>query len=415
MKKNNVLSMYFIWLVVSFFYAYQYIIRVLPNLLMPEITQKFALTPSQFGQFSGIYYIGYAIMHIPLGIALDRVGPKKILPLCVLLTTIGIFSLVFASHWSFPIVGRLLMGIGSSAAILGVFKIIRVCFKERVFTRMLGISVTIGLLGAIYGGLPIHYLLTLFHWQSVLYFIIGIGLLLSLLMFLVIPTHEKSHEKNYLKHDLMVVFSNPYVLLICILAGLMVGPLEGFADVWATGAIKSIYQVDNHFAAGLPSLIFLGMCFGSPILGYIADKTQKYFLVITMSGLIMAVCFIMLLSGVLPMSLLSIILVIIGIMCAYQIPAIYQASTFVPEKQASLTTAVANMIIMTFGYIFHMVIGNAMHFVWNGQITDNVPLYTPENYRFALAVIPLGLIIGSIGYVIVQYKRSHLLQNAQSL
>ena len=54
---------------------------------------------------------------------------------------------------------------------------------------------------------------------------------------------------------------------------------------------------------------------------------------------------------------------LVGICCAYQILAIYKASTYVREEVAGLTTAVANMIIMIFGYAFHATIGavvNAM-------------------------------------------------------
>lgn len=62
---------------------------------------------------------------------------------------------------------RVLIGIGSSAAILGTFKIIRMVFKESHFTCMLGFSVTIGLLGAIYGGGPLSYLTQTFGYQAV--------------------------------------------------------------------------------------------------------------------------------------------------------------------------------------------------------------------------------------------------------
>ena len=155
-------SKWAMWFLASFFYAYQYVIRVLPNIMMPEITQKFNIGADIFGQFSGIYYIGYAGIHIPIGLMLDRFGPKKVMPACGLLTVAGLLPLVFSELWVYPVIGRGLIGIGSSAAILGVFKIIRMSFKESQFTRMLGISVTIGLLGAMYGGRPVHFLLNHF-------------------------------------------------------------------------------------------------------------------------------------------------------------------------------------------------------------------------------------------------------------
>jgi MFS family permease len=75
-----------------------------------------------------------------------------------MLTALGLLPIIFTNHWIYPILGRFLIGVGSAAAILGAFKIIRMSFAEKYFTRMLSLSVSIGLLGAIYGGGPVSYL-----------------------------------------------------------------------------------------------------------------------------------------------------------------------------------------------------------------------------------------------------------------
>src|SRR4051794_14038806 len=142
------------WFIVSFFYAYQYVLRVIPSVMMDDIKTRFAFSAESFGQFSGIYYIGYSLMNLPLGAILDRYGAKKTLPFFIALTVAGILPIVYCDHWIYPIIGRLMVGMGSSAAILGVFKIIQVSF-EKTFSRMLSYSVAIGLAGAIYGGRPI--------------------------------------------------------------------------------------------------------------------------------------------------------------------------------------------------------------------------------------------------------------------
>ena len=106
-------------------------------------------------------------MHLPVGIMLDRFGPRKIMTGCILLTVVGLMPLIFADHWIYPIAGRFLIGLGSSAAILGVFKIIRMTFSEARFPRMLSLSVTIGLIGAIYGGGPVSFMREKLGYQTV--------------------------------------------------------------------------------------------------------------------------------------------------------------------------------------------------------------------------------------------------------
>src|SRR3954466_8676222 len=119
-RSNSRTIAWAVWVIASVFYAYQYILRVMPNIMLNDIMEQFDMSATTFGQFSGIYYIGYSLMHLPVGIMLDRYGPKKIMTGCILLTVIGILPLLFSDYWIYPIAGRFLMGIGASAAILGV-------------------------------------------------------------------------------------------------------------------------------------------------------------------------------------------------------------------------------------------------------------------------------------------------------
>lgn len=388
------------WLLISLFYAYQYILRVLPNILMPEIMSRFHIDAGSFGQFSGLYYLGYAGAHIPLGILLDRKGPKLIIPICIMLTAIGILPLIFAEQWIYPSIGRVLIGIGSSAAILGAFKIIRMGFPENQFSRMLGMCVTIGLLGAIYGGQPVDYCLQVFGSKTVLTTITLVGLLLAACIYWLVPHQPIADTKpNSITEDIKGVLSNYKVLSICLLAGLMVGPLEGFADVWGSQFLRIVYGFDETVSTTLPSFMFFGMCFGASALTYLADKTQAHFKTIIMAAFIMAIGFIYTLSGIGNALSLYILFSLIGIMCAYQIIAIYKASTFVPHHLVGLANACANMIIMAFGYVFHSTMGSLIQSKWDGTMINNTPVYSPEAFTYGLSVIPIGLLIGGFGFM----------------
>lgn len=321
------LTTWMIWIIASVFYAYQYVLRVMPNIMLGDIMAHFQIDAVTFGQFSGVYYIGYSLMHLPIGIMLDRFGPKKIMSLCIILTVIGLSPLVFADHWMYPIIGRFLIGIGSSAAILGVFKIIRLAFKEAQFPRMLSLSVTIGLMGAIYGGGPVNYMRETFGYEAVVYLFAAMGIILALATYLIVPNILEK-PKSTIRSDIREVLTNPRVISCCVFAGLMVGPLEGFADVWGTAFLKQVGGFDSAIASRLPSMIFIGMCFGSPVLSFIADKTGSYLKTIIGSGIAMTLGFILLLICPLTSSLISMNFVVMGICCAYQILAIYT----IPKK-----------------------------------------------------------------------------------
>jgi len=313
-----------IWIIASVFYAYQYVIRVMPSILMDDITQKFNIDATVFGQFSGVYYLGYSLMHLPIGIMLDHYGPRKVMSGCILLSIIGMLPIIFAEHWIYPVIGRILTGIGSSAAILGAFKIIRISFSEEKFSRMLSFSVTIGLIGAIYGGAPVAYMNEVFGYKTVIQIFAVLGIILATITYFMVPEIEKENKASVFS-EVKEVLTNRRVILTCIFAGLMVGPIEGFADIWGPAFFKHVYQLDNNIASSLPSTIFFGMCFGAPVLNLIAEKTKNYLGTIIGAGIIMSLVFISLVFFKLSNTLISFTLFIFGVSCAYKILEIYKA------------------------------------------------------------------------------------------
>ncbi len=385
---------WFIWGIASLFYAYQFVLRVMPSIMLTDIMRQFHIDTAVFGQFSGVYYLGYSLMHLPIGILLDRVGPKKVMTTCILLAVIGLLPILFTNYWVYPLLGRALIGIGSSAAILGTFKIIRLSFSTQRFTRMLSLSVTLGLIGAIYGGGPVAYLCTEYGYRFVVGLFALIGVLLAMITYLSIPAIGDVQESS-LGRDLTCVLTNPRVLVLCILAGLMVGPMEGFADVWGASFLKQVYALDTPLANSLPSMIFIGMCFGAPLLSLIAEKSGYYLGTIIGAGGLMALIFVLLVTHVLSVKSISLCFVLVGICSSYQILAIYQASSYVPPQVIGLTTAVANMIIMSFGYFFHSTIGLIIH---------SYPKIDPAlAFTYGISVIPITLTLATLGFLVLAY------------
>lgn len=394
-----------IWILASLFYAFQYILRVMPNLMLADLMQQFHMDATIFGQFSGVYYLGYTFMHLPLGIMLDRFGPRKVMTGCILLSVVGILPIIFSEHWFYPVLGRALLGMGSSAAILGAFKIIRMAFNEKSFTRMLSLSVTIGLMGAIYGGGPVSYLCSQVGYKSVVEIFAVLGTVLAFATYLIVPEIKaiKAESHKGIMSDIKTVFTNPKVIAFCCFAGCMVGPLEGFADVWGSAFLEQVYGLNSGVAKSLPSMIFVGMCFGAPVLSMLAEKTGNYMACIIGAGSLMWMVFCALILQMLNVPQISISFIIVGICCSYQILAIYKASTYVPERVVGLTTAVANMIIMSFGYAFHSIIGYVVN-VNGGPKVSQALIY-------GLSVLPLSLSIGVLGFALLIFQEKNFFRS----
>lgn len=402
--KRKIIVNSMIWLCVTLFYCYQYILRILPNIIMPELMVKFGIVAPEFANFASIYYIGYIVVHIPIGIALSRFGSRLSLSICILLSAIGLIPLIYTSNWSFVLIGRLLTGIGSSAAIVGALQIYRNIYPKS-FTRMLGLTVCFGLMTIVYISAPLTKAVSQVGISASVHIILIIGLVLTIVSFCLLPKTENSITEQNIWIDIKSTLINYKIIIVSILAGLMVGPLEGFGDAWGTAFIIKLYGFDRTVSGSIIGTIFSGMCIGSIIIPFIADKTNSHYLTTLLSASVMGVLFIYLLSsGNKNLIALEWACRIIGIFCAYQIIIIAKISSFVPERLSAIAASIANMIIMAFGPIFHKSIGYIANRSWDGEMSDGMPVYSANDYISAITIIPAAMAIAIIGFAIFMVK-----------
>lgn len=411
-KSHNRTIVWLAWLLGALFYGYQYILRNLPNVIMTDMISKFdSIDASSFGQFAGIYYITYAGLHIPVGMWLDKKGPKIVIPFCILFTVLGTMPILLSDSWLLACFGRALVGFGSAAAILGFFKIIHLGFPENRFSMMLGIGATMALLIPV----PLSYVFEALGYQDLITYILYIGVILAAVSFVVMPKVEASTKSTLnITKDLRSIWERKMILIIGIFGGLMIGPLEGFVDVWGASFFRAIYGFTQVESAFLPSIILIGMSVGTVIIPIIADKTKQYYNILICSAFLMAVLFMLMFFFTMSEVVIKILLFSIGIFCAYQVIVIYKAITYANENLVGLASAIVNMVMMAFGYFFHTVIGKILHFTWDGNIQDGIIVYGSKSYLYALSVIPIGLVCGGIGFVFVKYSQRKKLSKEHS-
>lgn len=399
------------WAFSTFFFAYQFVMRVAPGLIMTDLMQKFQIDASAYGLFASLYYVGYAGMQIPVALLLDKYGPKKVISISAFLCALGTLALVCTDHWFIALASRFLIGAGSAAGFLGTSKIISLWFPEKQYTQMVGLTFTFGLLGAIYGGKPIGYLISIFNWESVILCVGFVGIFTAVVLFFILrnPLQDRveSQKETSVLKDLKNTLSDKRLMLIAFANLLMVGALEGFADVWGVSYLVAVKGIAKSDAALMTSTIFFGMVFGGPILAYCADKLKSNYTVTSACGFLMGLIFIALLTfcSILNNSTLTILFWITGILCCYQVLIFSMGVSLVPKSQASITVAFLNCINMLGGSFFHGVVGSLMDVFWTGNTENNLRIYSAETYTCALMVIPIAAILGGSMLIYVNYKK----------
>ena len=394
-EKNSIVS-FLIWLCITVFYCYQCVLRSLPNIIRQDVMSNFDIGATEFGSFSGIYYIGYIVLHIPIGVAITRFGARSILPICITLTTLGLVPLIYPMGWDSALIGRLLTGVGSSAAAIGALQIFRILYPAK-FTMMLGLMVSVALIIAVYLGNLIVPIILNIGLETTLNILLYSGLALAVFTYCIMPKSTEEVSERNVFSDIKSVIFNYKLLFTSLFAGLMVGPMEGFADAWGSAFLINVYNIDKISADALTLSILLGMSAGCILLPYIADKTGYYFGVTIASGLALIACFGYILTGLASINSLDYICIIIGIFSAYQVVMLSKIATFVSEERSSMAGAVGNMIIMAFGWFFHNSIGLTLDSMWDGEISEGVRQYSTDAFIKSITIIPTAIIVAIIG------------------
>lgn len=387
------------WVLAAIFYAYQYTLRVLPSVFMSDITQTYDIDSAIFGQLTGLYYVGYSLAHIPIGLSMDRYGPRNVMSVGLALVLVGTLPFVCQSPWQMAMAGRIVTGMGSATAILGCFTVIRLSFPENMFSRILGITATIGLIGAMYGGKPLSYLAERYVWTAIIWWLLGAGFLLLVALWFLIPGKQDTRTESIGLDTLGRIMKNRKIVLISLIGGLMVGPLEGFADVWGIEFLKHVHDVHASRAATMVALIFLGFACGAPLVSWIGDITGRYYLLISICALVMGLGL-----GIVTFVTLSEcayygVFTLLGIASSYQIFVVYKSTTFLPKEYVGQVSSVCNMIIMIFGYVFHSLIGGIMR-VTQGECFSDPSKYSDLAYQTAVGVLPAAQIVALLLIVV---------------
>ncbi len=399
---------FYMWLFPLLFFAYQFILRLWPGLMMQPIMAQFSINAGGFGLLAASYYYGYAAMQIPIAILLQKFGARTIISAFAVLCGLAMLLFSTTNNFYLALLSRFLIGAGSAVGFLGVSQVISEWFKKDHYANMIGLTFTFGLLGAVYGGKPLGLLLNHYdsHFIALLLSLLSILIAFAVILVLRKPSSVNTAPQNSLKiADLTSLLSSKYIWILAVANLLMVGVLEGFADVWGVSYLMGAYSFNKADAALLCSFIYIGMLFGGPVLALLAKRVGNY-KVLSSCGLCLCLAFSLLLSNYFTNWLmLCSLFFVIGLLCCYQVIIFATGSRLVTPELLGICVAFLNCINMLGGSFFHTLIGTMMEHFWTGTIDAlGVKIYSVQTFQYALSMIPLCAGVGALSIYWLQRK-----------
>jgi predicted MFS family arabinose efflux permease len=171
-------------------YYASYVFRAVNAIIGPIIASELGLSAAQLGFLSAMYFLPFAVAQIPLGVLLDRFGPRRVTGSLLLLAAAG--GALFASAQSYQglVLARALIGLGVSACLMGSFQAFVLWYPPERTATMIAVAYSVGGLGAITASVPLELALRGFSWREIFFALAAATALMSAAFALWVPEHR---------------------------------------------------------------------------------------------------------------------------------------------------------------------------------------------------------------------------------
>ena len=181
----RLLATVFVPFAAGFFLSFMF--RNANAVISKDLATEFSLTSSELGLLTSAYFLAFAAMQIPVGVFLDRYGPRRVTAGLLVVLAAGAGAFAFADGLASLALGRALIGVGASAALMGAMKAYSMWFPLERLATLYGWTVAIGALGAVSATLPVEYAASLIGWRTMFAGLAVFAFAVAASMFIVVP------------------------------------------------------------------------------------------------------------------------------------------------------------------------------------------------------------------------------------
>jgi predicted MFS family arabinose efflux permease len=365
----------------SFFY------RNVNAVISKDLAREFELTASDLGFLTSMYLLAFAAFQLPLGVLLDRYGPRRVVAVLFCIAAAGAAVFALAQDFTLLSVGRALIGLGVSGGLMGAIKAFTLWFPLGRLATLNGLYLAAGGIGGLAATAPAEALLGPIGWRGLFFGLCALSIFAAAAIFFVVPEKPLPGKGQTLRAqfaDFHRIFSEvsfwrivlPFVVChagYLTLQGLWLGPwlydvagqprqavgnyLFVTAAAYTVGSIFFGVTSDRLAAAGISRLTMfkLGMAVSAAVFSLLALGVTEAL------GLVLAIYGFTTISAALAYALLP--------------PA------FPPEMTGRVTTA-SNVLMFALSFLFQWGFGAVLRFypVADGQ-------YSAQGYGTALTIL----------------------------
>lgn len=183
-------------------YFLSYLFRVVNAVIAPDLIADLGVGPSALGLLTASYFIAFASFQLPLGVLLDRYGPRRVEGILLVVAALGAALFATAEGLSSLVLGRALIGFGVSACLMASFKAYSLWFAKDKWPLINGLQMASGGLGALAATAPVEALLGVTDWRGIFLGLAILTFCAAALVFFVVPEEKTTARGESLTNQL---------------------------------------------------------------------------------------------------------------------------------------------------------------------------------------------------------------------
>ena len=265
-------------------YYLSYLYRTVNIVIAKPLATDLALSAADLGFLTSVYFIVFAAFQTPLGVLLDRYGPRRVQAGLLLFAAAG--GALFAVSQNFLVLSlaRGLIGLGVSGCLMAAIKANVLWFPKERLPLVNGLTATFGTLGALSGTVPVEMLYGAYGWRTIFVILSVITIAVSVLVIWLVPekiivgADESPIQSSYKSQlgDLGKIYSSPFFWRVGVIGFVHNSVFLSYQALWMGPWLRDV--AGQSFSAVAETLLWfnIGMFVGVLFLGTLADRLQKF-------------------------------------------------------------------------------------------------------------------------------------------
>jgi len=175
------------------------LLRYVNAVIARDLAAEFALGSADLGFLTSMYLLAFAAFQLPLGVLLDRYGPRRVVAALMCIAGAGALLFGLAQDVFTLSLGRALIGLGVSGGLMGAIKAFSLWFPLSRLATLNGLYLAVGGLGGLTATAPVEALLGPFGWRALFYGLAAASVAVAALIFVLVPEKRLPGEGQSLR------------------------------------------------------------------------------------------------------------------------------------------------------------------------------------------------------------------------